>query len=192
MKTSFKTSLFAAVTCSLLLTGCVPSVNPLFTPDTTVFQEGLIGLWKEKPDDEESWTFTKADDNSYTVTIQEKGTSSKFQGLLVKLDETFFLDLYPSEEAFKESKLGDFYKASLVPAHLILKIKIGSKLEIQTLKQGLTKHLAESPNDLAHAFPEKEYLVLTASTADLQKFFKKHANTAAFWSDASALYKVVL
>jgi hypothetical protein len=177
------------VLCGLLI-GCVPSLNPLYTAETTVFRDDLVGVWKENSQDEEGWTFAKAEDKSYTVTIQEKEDSSKFEGRLVKLDDSLFLDLFPAGDAFTGTKIGDFYKASLVPGHLILKIKIGPQLELQMLEPGrLAEHLKNNPKSLAHVFSEKERLVITASTEDLQKFFKQHAKNAAFWNESSSNLK---
>lgn len=182
----------AALTLSFLLTSCVPSLNPLYTPETLVFREDLLGVWKEKPQDKESWNFTKADEKSYNVTIIEAngGEISKLEGRLVKLEDSLFLDLSPSDDGLKDKDLGAFYLASLIPGHLILKVKIGAKLELQTLDpDNLQKHLAASPNSLAHIFVQKDRLVITASTADLQKFVKKHANNSEFWSETSPYKK---
>ena len=151
----------AALTLSFLLTSCVPSLNPLYTPETLVFREDLLGVWKEKPQDKESWNFAKADEQSYKVTIIEAGGGeiSKLEGRLVKLENSLFLDLSPSEDGLEDKDLGAFFKAALIPGHLILKVKIGSKLELQTLNpDALKEHLAASPDSLAHMFVQKDRL----------------------------------
>ena len=178
---------------ALVLTACVPSLHPLYTAETIVFREELIGIWKEKPQEEDGWTFSKGENNVYSVTIAENEESSKFEGRLVKLGETLFLDLFPSGEPIKKANLGTLYRASLIPGHLILKVKLGAKLELQVLDpEKLKEFLAASPKALAHTEVEKDYLVLTASTEELQAFVKKHANSTELWGDPTVLSKLVL
>src|SRR5688500_1580573 len=129
---------------ALILTACVPSLHPLYTADTIVFRDELIAVWKEKPQEEEGWTFAKGEGNTYNVTIREADESSRFEGHLVKLGETLFLDLFPSDEPLANAKLGDLYRSALVPGHLILKVKLGPKLELQMLDPDkLKKFLAD-------------------------------------------------
>ncbi len=177
----------------VFLAACIPSVNPLYTNDTTVFRDELLGAWKEKPDSEDSWIFTRKDDNVYTLVIQEKDGPSTFEARLVKLGEHLFLDLFPTEEPLKDTRLGGMYRVALIPGHLILKVKLGKTLEIQMLHPDrFTEFLGENPKALAFGLPEKERPVITASTEDLQKFFKKHAETARLWGDPGVLQKIQL
>ena len=185
--------LLPLVAVAILLTACVPSLQPLYTPETTVFREELIGIWKEKPDDEDSWTFTKGENNTYNLALREKDASSLFEARLVKLGEDHFLDLYPKGDALEAAKLGDFYRASLIPGHLILKVKLGAKLEMQLLEpENLDKMLKADPKALAHTYVESDRLILTASTAELQAFIKKHADSKDLWADPGVMQKLVL
>lgn len=195
MKTALKRISFAsAVSLLLCLAACIPSVNPLFTRETTVFREDLIGVWKEGPQDEDSWTFAKGEkENTYTVTVTDEESISTFEGRLVKLDDTLFLDLFPSGETMEQAKLADFYKISLIPGHLIMKVVLDQHLQMSFFEPDkLRKMLEEDPKALAHGFPQEGHPVITASTEDLQKFFKKHAKNAEFWGESSQLQKLVL
>ncbi len=175
---------------SLLLSACVPTLHPLYTPETIVFREDLLGVWKEAPDDKESWSFAKADENTYKVTIVDSDGISKFEGRLVKLDDLLFLDLSPLEDSLKNAGLGAFYKASLIPGHLILKVKLGNKLDLQLFEaEALEDLLSKSPGALAHTFVQKDRLVITATTAELQKFVKAHGNSSTLWSKPSDFKK---
>jgi hypothetical protein len=185
--------LLPLLTVAVLLTACVPSLQPLYTPETLVFREELIGIWKEKPDDEDSWTFSKADNNVYHLTIREKDASSQFDARLVRLGEHHFLDLYPKSDALEAAKLGDFYRATLVPGHLIIKVKLGAKLEMQlTQPNNLDKMLKADPKALAHTYIDSDRLLITATTADLQAFIKKHAESNELWADPGTMQKLVL
>jgi hypothetical protein len=185
--------LLPLVALAVLLTACVPSLQPLYTPDTIVFREELIGIWKEKPDDEDSWTFSKGENNTYNLNLREKDASSLFDVRLVKLGEHHFVDLSPKGDALEAAKLGDFYRAALVPGHLIIKVKLGAKLEMQILQpENLDKMLKADPKILAHTYVESDRLVLTATTADLQAFIKKHAESKELWGDPAVMQKLLL
>ncbi len=185
--------LLPLLTVAIVLTACVPSLQPLYTPETTVFREELIGIWKEKPDDEDSWTFTRGENNTYNLALREKDASSLFETRLVKLGDHHFLDLYPKGDALEAAKLDDFYRASLVPGHLIIKIKLGAKLEMQLMHpENLEKLLKADPKSLAHTHVESDRLILTATTADLQAFIKKHADSKELWAEPGVMQKLVL
>ena len=185
--------LSAGVTSLIFLAACVPSVNPLYTEETIVFRPELVGAWKEKADSDESWNFTKADNNSYSVVIQDKDSLSTFTGHLVKLDDSLFLDLIPTEDALEKTKVGGMYRVALIPGHLFAKVKLGKTLELQLLHPDRFKEfLQANPKALAHSFPEKDRPVITASTEELQKFFKKEAETRKLWGDPGVLQKIEL
>ena len=188
-----KKTLWPLLVLAVLLTACVPSLHPLYTADTLVFREELIGIWKEDPQDEDSWTFTKRDDaKSYALVIREKQLSSSFEARLVKLGDHLFLDLVADGDSLNE-KVGDLYKASLIPGHLVMKLKLGAKFELQMLEPSkINELLKASPKEIAHTFLQEDYLVLTASTADLQAFFKKHADSKDLWGEPGVMQKLVL
>lgn len=189
-----KKFLLPALALAILFSACVPSLQPLYTAETTIFREELVGIWKEKPEDEdESWTFTKGENNTYLLNIKDRKTSSKFEVRLVKLGEHLFLDLFPSGETINDSPIDDFYKAALIPGHLILKVKLGAKLEMRLLEPDkLATLLKAEPKSLAHTFIEKDRLIITATTADLQAFFRKHAASDEIWGEPALMQKLVL
>ena len=175
------------------LSACVPSLHPLYTAETMVFRDELIGIWKEKPQEEESWTFTKREDGkSYLLVIKDEKRDSSFEARLVKLGDHLFLDLIADGDSLKD-KVGDLYRASLIPGHLIMKVKLGAKLELQMLESGkLEELLKAAPKTLAHTHIENDYLVITAATAELQAFFKKHAESKELWGEPGVMQKLVL
>ncbi|HEX7862627.1 MAG TPA: hypothetical protein VF773_19995 [Verrucomicrobiae bacterium] len=189
-----KKTILPLLAIALLLTACVPTLHPLYTPDTTVFREELIGIWKEKPDEEESWTFTKADQNTYKVTLQEKDDTSILDGRLVKLGDQLFLDLSPDGAVLENAKIGTFYRVALIPGHLIVKVnKLGANLEMQMLDYDKVKKFLETnPKALAHTFLDEDRLVITAPTPELQAFIKKHGNSKELWGDPGVMQKLLL
>jgi hypothetical protein len=188
-----KRFLSTSIGLAFLLAACVPSVNPLYTAETIVFRPELVGVWKEKPDSDDSWNFTKAENNSYTVVLQNKESSSTFVGHLVKLGDALFLDLFPEDNVLQKAKIDEMYQMALIPGHLITRVKLGKTLELQMLNpDGVKNLLTTDPKALTHALPDKERCVITASTEELQKFFKKHAETGSLWGDAEVLQKIQL
>ena len=150
-------------------------------------------MWKDKPDSEESWSFNKGEGQSYKVTIQQKEGTSTMIGHLVKLEEQLYLDLYPTHDDIEKSKIGDYVKMTLVPAHLILKIKIGSDVEMQMLEpEELKNLLTADPEALKHVTPEKGSVVITATTPEIQKFMIKNAKDTKLWGDPGTLKRVIL
>lgn len=172
----------------VLLGGCVPSLHELYTEDTLVFEEKLLGQWTH---DKEIWNFEKAtEDKAYNlVIIQEEEQKSVLVGHLVKMDNKLFLDLYPGD---MELDVGDFYKMHLLPAHTFLKVDaIEPELTIRAMTpETLEQMLKEKPKLIKHEIID-DRLVLTASPKELQAFLKAHADYEDFFGDAVELSRFV-
>ena len=185
-----KTVLVATLGLAAFLAGCVPSLNPLYTEKDLVFDPALLGVWSEKENSTDGWTFRKKDDKSYQLLIQEGEKSSPFIAHLVQLGKYRFLDLYPDEAGLKDFNRDDIYKMTLIPGHLFLKVsRIDPTLQIGFLNvDWLDKLLKKSPGALRHQrLGEDKGLVLTASTKELQKFMLKHVNTKDAFGESSDL-----
>jgi len=171
---------------ALLLPGCVPSVNPLYTEKDLVFDPALIGTWGES-DSKETWVFEKSGDKKYKLlqTDNEERTA-EFEVHLVKLKEHLFLDLYLINPGPGEWKINDLAKFGFIirPAHMFLKVtQIEPKLQMSFLDPSWLKELVEKdPKAIGHeklrnsSDQKEEQIVLTASTKDLQSFVLKYVN----------------
>ena len=105
----------------VLSAGCVPSLHELYTEDTIVFEEKLLGKCVQEQD---IWQFEEGDKGkSYSLTIIQKEEkekkTSKLIGHLVKIDGDLFLDMYPDE---MEMGVGDWYKFHLLGVHTFMKV----------------------------------------------------------------------
>jgi hypothetical protein len=174
----------AAIAASgLLLAGCVvTSVYPWYTAKDVVFDPALIGTWHGtepdmKPGD--FWQFEKLEDRAYQLTMADGGKRKEYDTHLFKLGGHLFLDCFPRERP----------EDSLPPHYLFRVGSVAPALEIAVLDYDwLTKLLAKNPKTLRHLIVPKKLgesgsgnLVLTADTAELQKFILKHINnTNAF------------
>jgi hypothetical protein len=172
----------------IFLGGCVPSLHELYTEDTLVFEEKLLGQWTH---DKEIWNFEKAtEDKVYNLVItQEEDDKSVLVGHLVKIDDDLFLDLYPGD---MELDVGDFYKMHLLPAHTFVKVDaIEPELTIRAMNpEALEQMLKEKPKLIKHEIID-DRLVLTASPKELQAFLKAHADYEDFFGDALELSRYV-
>lgn len=165
----------------LILNGCVPSLNPLYSDADLIFDETLLGVWTDA-DAAESWDFTAAaGEKEYKlVHTDEKGRKGEFKARLLKIGGKTFLDLEPVKPVLAGN---DFYKANFLPTHTFVQVVQAapnaqiSYLEPEWLKALLTKN----PAAIRHEKLSGEIL-LTASTKDLQKFLLAHLNTEGAFS----------
>lgn len=187
MKTTLK--LATGLALLTLLAGCVvTSVYPFYTAKDVVFDPALVGVWAEAGSTNaanEHWQFEKAEGQAYKLTVQEKEKRTEFDTHLFKLQGRLFLDLCPRERP--ENSL---------PLHYLLKVtRLGSTLEFNLLDYGWVKQLVEkNPKAIRHVVVPKKLgesgdgdLILTADTAELQRFILKHEKTEGAFGDSAVL-----
>lgn len=175
-----------------LLTGCVTlSVYPYYTAKDLTFDPALVGAWAD-PDktneDRETWTFEKTEHQTYHLTVTDKDEKTEFDAQLFELKNQMFLDCLPRERSD--------YSA---PCHVLLRInRIQPTLEMHLLDfEWLSKLIEKQPKAIRHTLIEKaggktgdnEGLVLTADTAELQKFILKHIKTEEAWGEVKVMQK---
>lgn len=182
-----------------LLGGCVPilSLHPLFTEETVVFEEKLLGTWIEGSEPGElTWDFARLDPTAveklqeqfgeqvkkfYRLKITDKeGHKGSLVACLVKLKDRLFLDVFsdkfPSGETdMEETKL--MYNAFFfVPAHTFLRVdSIGEELTLRLTVEDRFKELLEANPDAVEFTRIDDRSILTASTKELQAFVGKYA-----------------
>lgn len=148
------------------LTGCIPSLHPLYTEEDLGFDPALVGAWAAQ-EGKEVWRFENSDGKAYWLTYSSDGKVAHFDARLLWLNETLFLDLYPAELG----QGNEFYRAHFVPAHTFYRASLrGDRLRLWTLNPDkLKKRLDVGAAKLAH---EKvgDGLLLTAFTKELQRF----------------------
>jgi hypothetical protein len=168
-----------------VLTGCVTlSVYPYYTAKDVTFDPALVGVWAEPGKtnaDRETWTFERVDDQSYRLTVTEDDKKTGYDARLFKLKGHTLLDCLPRERT-----------DCLIPGHVLLRVdSLQPALEMRLLDYGwLGKLIEKQPKAIRHVMvpgygqkADDEMLVLTADTAELQKFVLKHLQTEDAWSD---------
>ena len=161
----------------MLLSSCIPSVNPFYTNKDTVFDDRLLGVWQEKNADGEPqvWEYEHARGKTYKLTVTEPhGKRGEFTAQLFKLKGTYFLDLIPQGCEYPANQAG-LLNAAMFPGHLLLQVpQFEPELQLAGCNYDwLEKYLRENPGGLAYHEENKRFL-LTDSTQNLQKFVLKH------------------
>lgn len=179
----------------LLLAGCVTlSVYPYYTAKDVIFDSALLGNWIEEGKtnaDGQVWTFEKINERAYRFTVTDTDKDKfEFDAHLFKLKGHTFLDCLRRDRERDEFT---------VPGHVLLRVdQLQPTLEVRVLDYDWLKKLLEkNPKAIRHALipkagangNESEDLVLTASTAELQKFILKHLNTEEAWGDAGVMQR---
>ena len=173
-----KTRLLSFVAgAAMLLSACIPSVNPFYTEKDVVFDPRLIGSWGDPEDADESWRFEAATNKTYRLTVTEdKGKHGEFAAHLFKLKGHTFLDVTPTKVELREDQV-EMVGAALIPGHLILRVRgIEPELKLDWVDwDWLKKYLETNPKALKHRLSDMpESIVLTAETRDLQRFVLQH------------------
>jgi hypothetical protein len=183
-----KTKKILAGIIIVLLGGCVPSLHELYTEDTLVFEEKLLGKWAHE---DEIWCFEKgSEEKSYDLTITEEGEGkSVLVGHLVKIEDDLFLDLYPGD---MEMGVGEWYKMHLLGAHTFMKVDgIEPKLTMRAMNpEKVGEMVQEKPEVIKHEIIE-DRVILTASTKELQAFLKAHAGDEDFFGEIGEFSRYV-
>lgn len=169
----------------LLLTGCVTmSVYPYYTAKDLTFDPALLGVWGEPGKtnaDQETWTFEKLNATAYRLTVSEDDKRTEFDARLFRLKNQAFLDCLARE--------GSDYST---PCHMLLRVnQIQPTLEMRLLDYEWLEDLIEKqPKAIRHNVlvqageqgDKAQGFVLTADTAELQKFVLKHLKNEEAWS----------
>ncbi len=174
------------------LTGCVvTSVYPFYTAKDVVFDPALLGRWAEAGSTNaanEHWQFDKLEGQAYKVTVVDKEKRTEYDAHLFKLKGRLFLDWCPRERPDDS-----------IPPHYLLKVtRIESSLELTMLNYDWLKNLIEKdPKAIRHLVIAKPLgesgggnVVLTANTAELQRFILKHETTGGVFTNGCVMKRL--
>jgi hypothetical protein len=168
MKTAgLKNASFGMVVLSTLffVSGCLPllSMQPLYSDDTVVFEEKLLGKWYGE---DQTWHFTRNGEKKYELKVVDQEGTGQFDVHLVKLQEHLFLDLYPQQcKAIENTAV--IYQMGLIPVHIVL---YAEPIEDQLILHLVdSKEIIESdPNAVKYVMID-DCPVITANPQQLQK-----------------------
>jgi hypothetical protein len=170
--------LFVVLACVLTMTGCLTlSICPLYTAKDVVTDPAIEGKWAD-PDTKDVWAIQKFGDSAYIATNPADENGEPVELRLVQLGERRFVDLTAKDTP-----------SLAVAGHVFGKLWVtGDVLHLQMMSD---KWLEKKARDAGLAFatgPDKDVLV-TASTADLQKFVLKYADDPDAYDSPSVLHR---
>ena len=181
-----------SLTVMLTLSGCIPTLHPLYTDKDIIFDPALVGSWTEE-DAKETWMFQRNGEKAYRLVYTDgEGKTGKFDVHLVKIGAQRFLDFFPDSTSLNDSKQNDFFKFHLIPVHTfarVWQIEPGLQMAFPDPKW-LEEYLKANPKALANEKIEDRG-ILTASTAELQEFLRKQADTEGFFGNKSSMRRKV-
>lgn len=157
----------------VLLGGCVPSLNAIYTDQDTVFDPNVLGTWKQD-NSTEMWEFQERDAKSYRLVYTDReGHSGAFLAHLADVQGVRFLDLFPEQI---EDQTPGFYRFHQVPIHSIYLVKelSGDQVVLASIDyQWLDQYVKDHPDKLASATFGSRWMI-TAPTEQLQQFLVTH------------------
>ena len=180
---------------AVTMSGClVKSLHPFYNDKDIVFRPELIGKWYGS--DSANWDIRQhkafaglfkdeRPTQSYDIIFSDNKGTSKFIAHLFSLDNQLYLDFFlPDIEA------PDLAVMHLILAHTLAKVELSAnQITIKWYnEEWLMKLFNENririahervPYDLDKTDPDNLQVVLTAPTADLQKFIIKYGNDPA-------------
>ncbi len=166
-----KVKMCIALFSILFVAGCVPSLHQLWTDKTLVYDETIVGSFKEGGN---VWKFTgDPNDKSYELVITEgKDKESKLTAHLVNVQGQLFFDFYPSDDA--ELECGGWLKFHILGVHLFFKVeKTETAFTLAAMEPDeVGKLLKEKPELIKHERIEDDgdRIILTDTPENLQKF----------------------
>jgi hypothetical protein len=176
----------AVTAVSLALAGChVQSIYPLYTEDKLTFDPGLVGTWADPGEPDESIVFEASGENAYKVTFVADGVSSEYEGRLVQLGESVYLDVFPEQERL-QGRREDF-----VPVHIIHRIqRDGDELKAALIEEEwLSKKIDSGEINIPH-FRYDGTIVLTVETEELQHAVMGFGGTKEAFAEHPLFHRV--
>lgn len=178
---------FAALAAAIALvaTGCiVTSVYPFYTEKDLVFEPSLLGDWTadNEADEQKPTELTRVErhgEKGYRVIAFTDNQTNSIICHLFRLKGQLFLDTCPTNHAL-----------DLIPVHQVSKVtQLQPVLESANLRyEWLQELLEKQPKAIRHTVvrdrkdeKDETRIVLTADTAELQKFILKHLNNTNAW-----------
>jgi hypothetical protein len=170
------------LTLSLFLafTGCVPSLNPLYTERDLIYDNSLVGVWVDK-ETSETWAFSNGGRLEYKLLhTDEDGRNGEFSARLIKIEGKLFLDIVPIKTGFPQT---DFFQSHFLTTHTFMHVVPSeSTVQIAVLESRWLKDLLEGNREAIRHEKINGEIVLTASSKEMQKFLLANLTTKEAFS----------
>ena len=189
MKTMKELTIPLLSVAALMFGGCVAtSVYPFYGEDDPVFEPGLLGHWTKVQHPDERWNFERDNGNGYRVVSVSQTSTNAGEAHWFKLEGQAFLD-------FTAPKWQEDIQPQPVPSHILVRVtQLKPTIKMLELSYDwLGQLLATNPAAVRHLVvktgdnPDDRRIVLTADTAQLQRFVISHLKTEGAWKESLEL-----
>jgi len=195
MKTYQKTTRLIIFTGLLFFSGCkIFSLYPLYHEEDLIVKTELIGIWQMDSSENNYIRIDTLQDELYTFSILDSKDTVNYAMGLLELNNQYFIDLWALEVGNYE--MWELMGRNFIPVHTFMKFDfIDNEITITPFDiKRLIKLFKENKIRLAHEFPwgkeDDDYVVITASTSDLQKFIARYANDKDAFEVADIYHRV--
>lgn len=171
-----------AAAALFVIGGCgTPSIHPVWSKDKEIIEPALVGAWRER---EEKTTYTVTrDGDAYRMVVRDGDPKNPKEWTLemhlVKLGDARFADMTTPES--EQSNVGTHWGPLFIPTHMFVKYALdGDSLRVWMLdREWLEKLAADKKAALPFTSVNKETILITADTPELQAFLQAHAAEAS-------------
>ncbi|WP_373552320.1 hypothetical protein [Haliscomenobacter sp.] len=190
----------------VFMQSCITSLHPLYTDSTLIAKKELLALWKDK--EGMYWRFMKEDDSKlYRLRCRSKNMTAVYAAGLVKFGDNYFLDVQMEDGPISDEEVARLKKAEgnpdpkvtkggsdqndvgflayNIPGHNFYKLAFkGDNIYVYPFNDDYLEDLFKQRKvRIKHEKVESSLTVLTASTQELQDFFKKYGDDPKLFKD---------
>jgi hypothetical protein len=170
--------LLVVLACTLPMAGCLTlSLYPLYTAKDVVADLPLEGKWADA-EAKDVWDIRRGGD-VYIATDPSNKNDEPIEMRVVRLGEQSFLDLTSNNAP-----------SLAIAAHLFGRIRMtGDQMQIQVISDAWLEKKARETGLPLLELPDKDVL-LTAPTADLQRFILRYAGDPDAFEKPETLHRI--
>lgn len=195
------------------------SLNPLYHEEDLIEMPEVLGLWEDTDEEEIFVSFERLDDNKYIFRYMEgnkqtvvdlysgkeepevnteylndlKAETVSFEAGFLKVGDHYFVDLYPYYKYYQDDEHDEEYYLfrSFIPTHAFLKFAWeNEELVLYMFSYDRLQELFEQNRIRIRHQQFDDYIVITASTDELQKFIRKYADDEKAFEDPEKYVKI--
>ena len=177
------------------LGGCdTYSLHPFYKADENTLEPRLVGTWTV---DKTKITIEAKKEGTYEAEVWDMDSHSdaRYKVRLIRVGNNLFADSILDEESLDGKKFDLPY--GVAPLHFLYKVSVnGDTLRLSLLKHDwLIKQFEGKKISIAHEYmddsanPRDSSILLTASSADLQKFIQQIGDTSDAFEEPDTMHR---
>jgi hypothetical protein len=173
---------------SLMLCGCVVSVQPVVPAATSTFDTRLLGTWGEA-DGKTRVVISRGDSNTYELAYTDgDGKVGSFEARLGKVGTRTVLDVQPAPRESHPMPEA----ASLIRGHMLYVLSIApDSVLVSMLNRKTLREAMKSKSVALAGFDDGDQVVLTGTTAELNRAMAGYLDRPRALDEASTWRRVV-